>query len=80
MNTLPFKLSLYALFLFTAFPAAAYIGPGAGIVLAGPMLMLLAAIGVAVCMLGFLPYRLYRQRTRKKKQQQQSEKTPADNG
>jgi membrane protein implicated in regulation of membrane protease activity len=54
MHKLMALLLILNVFLHTS-PAIAYIGPGAGILLLGPMFTMLAAVGVAILMLLLWP-------------------------
>ena len=52
------RVAAFALFLASASPALAYMGPGAGLAFIGSLLALLAAIGIGI--LGLVWYPLKR--------------------
>jgi hypothetical protein len=67
--------------VFFPLPAAAYIGPGAGILLLGPMFAMVAAIGVAILMVLLWPFMAWRRKRKKSKESasagaQSSSETP----
>lgn len=63
-SVIPFIITF---FLFPV-SASAYIGPGAGILLLGPMFTMLAAVGVAILMLLLWPLMVLRRKRKKAKE------------
>lgn len=65
----------YISMVLSCYPATAfaYIGPGAGILLIGPMIALVSAVGIAIAMLLIWPYRAYRKRLKQKHKENEVE-------